>query len=201
MYRNGLIGALIGMAILIGPQMARGQDSSSGTTSSATSQIYIFGVFRENIAGARNNKKNCWVQAMVTGSTINGELLVEELTLQQAQAALQCYAQIRQCANEQVTPVWATRLDGNSTDPSDPSGSNGGGSNSGGSNGGWANNGGSGGGWSNGGGGGGRGSHGRGSHGGGLVYDPSIGAWSSPYWTSCMAGTPSGSIAGGNNGG
>ena len=110
MFRNLTIGAIVATATLIGPPAARAQS-------------YTWGVFRENIANVPEDQRNCWVQAMVTGQTVNGEVLGERLTQQQAEFELQKEAHRGRCANQRSSTTWTARGQNNSN--SDWSGGNG----------------------------------------------------------------------------
>ena len=58
-----------------------------------------YGVFRENLPDAPVNQRNCWVQRMISGQTIGGELLAEQATSTQAQCMLSLMTSRGLCAN------------------------------------------------------------------------------------------------------
>ena len=118
MLRNSMIVAIVGIAALSGSPAAQAQN-------------YTWGVFRENVLNVPDNLRNCWTQAMVSGQTINGELIAERLTQQQAQVALTREARKGLCASQRSAPSWTARQEADGTLNSDWS--NSGGSNSGGS--------------------------------------------------------------------
>jgi hypothetical protein len=102
MLRNMAIGAVVGMATLIG--------TSGGWAQTPTpTPTYTYGVFRENVANVPDDQRNCWVQAMVSGDTINGELLAERLTQQQAEDTLQRDAHRGFCASQRTASNWSAR--------------------------------------------------------------------------------------------
>lgn len=86
------------------------QGTRQGGSQGSTSGI-MYGVFRENNTEIASGQRNCWAQAMVSGSTINGELLAERLTEKQAETTLQRYASLGRCANQVVAPKWTMRQD------------------------------------------------------------------------------------------
>jgi hypothetical protein len=96
MLRNTTFVAIMALASLAGAPGARAQD-------------YSYGVFRENAPDLPDDQRNCWTQAMVSGSTINGELLAERLTQQQAEAALRHEARRGVCASERTSTNWSAR--------------------------------------------------------------------------------------------
>jgi hypothetical protein len=110
MLRNLTIGAIVAIGALIGPSVARAQS-------------YTWGVFRENVTNVPEDQRNCWVQAMVTGGAVNGEILGERLTQQQAEFELQKEAHRGRCANQRSSTTWSARGQHNSD--SDWSGGNG----------------------------------------------------------------------------
>jgi hypothetical protein len=125
MLRNLTIVAIVGMANSIGTAAVWAQNSPG----------YTYGVFRENVASLSDDQRNCWTQAMVAGDTINGELLAERLTQQQAEAALQREARRGLCASQRTAPRWTAReQNASNSNWSDSNGSNSGWSNSNGSN-------------------------------------------------------------------
>jgi hypothetical protein len=85
-------------------------------TPAAWAQNYSWGVFRENVPNAPDDQRNCWTQAMVSGGTINGELLSQSATQQQAEAALQLDARKGLCASQRTTKSWSARQE-RDTDP------------------------------------------------------------------------------------
>jgi hypothetical protein len=68
-----------------------------------------YGVFRETLANAPVNQKNCWVQGLVSGQSINGDLLTERVTLTQAQCVLTYMTQHGLCANQRTSAYWSAR--------------------------------------------------------------------------------------------
>jgi hypothetical protein len=93
--RNTIQSAMVGFAILIG--------------SGAGAQTLEYGVFRENAPELPDGDRNCWVQAMVSGSTINGELLAERITQSQAQCFLRRSTRRGVCASQRTSNDWAAR--------------------------------------------------------------------------------------------
>ena len=130
MLRNMTLAAIVAAAGLIGTPVASAQD-------------YSWGVFREYVSNAPDDQRNCWTQAMVSGETINGELLAERLTQQQAEFALVREARKGLCARQRTSAGWSARQE---KDPdwsdtnwsnhnaTNPNGSNTNGSNTNGSN-------------------------------------------------------------------
>jgi hypothetical protein len=96
MIRNMTIAAIIAVAGLIGTPAAWAQD-------------YSWGVFRENVPNVPDDQRNCWAQAMVAGETINGELLTERVTQQQAEFALLRDARRGLCASQRTSRGWSAR--------------------------------------------------------------------------------------------
>jgi hypothetical protein len=96
MLRNLTIGAIIAIATLIGPPAAKAES-------------YTWGVFRENAANVPEDQRNCWVQAMVTGETVNGEVLGERLTQQKAESLLQSESTRGRCASQRSSTTWSAR--------------------------------------------------------------------------------------------
>jgi hypothetical protein len=70
-----------------------------------------YGVFRENVPDAPLTQRNCWVQAMIQGDTIRGELLAERVTFAQAQCVLARVSRRGLCANQRTDPLWTARTD------------------------------------------------------------------------------------------
>jgi hypothetical protein len=79
------------------------------TGSGAGAQTLQYGVFRENAPAIPEGERNCWVQAMVSGSTINGELLAERINQSQAQCFLRRSTQRGVCASQRTSNDWAAR--------------------------------------------------------------------------------------------
>jgi hypothetical protein len=73
-----------------------------------------WGVYRENAPNVSENLRNCWAQAMVSGSTINGELMAQKLSQVKAQAELQRLATQGLCAAERTSTSWSARGQGQS---------------------------------------------------------------------------------------
>ena len=84
MLRKTTIGALIGLVSVC---------SSPG----AIAQTYDYGVFRVRATYLPESERNCWVQAMVSGQTINADLLTERVTVEEAQCALKQYVRNHLC--------------------------------------------------------------------------------------------------------
>jgi len=80
----------------------------------AANGSFQYGVFREVVATAPVSQRNCWVQGLVSGQTINGDLLTERVTLTQAQCVLTYLTRHGQCASERTTPYWSARADSTS---------------------------------------------------------------------------------------
>ncbi len=101
MVRQLILIAVVGTAAAAGIPAARAQSVPA----------YSYGVFRENITNVSDAQKNCWVQATVDGSSINGERIAERLTEPQAEAALQHAVHRGLCAGQRTSPTWSTRAD------------------------------------------------------------------------------------------
>lgn len=70
-------------------------------TPTARADTLTWGLFQENLApSADNYPGNCWSQAMIDGSAINGVLLQGQLTNDQAQAALTSAINSGVCKNQ-----------------------------------------------------------------------------------------------------
>jgi hypothetical protein len=100
---------------------ALGQTSPDGTP-------YQYGVFREVAAETTPpSQRNCWVQGLVNGQTINGDLLTERVSLTQSQCVLNYLTRRGLCANQRTTSYWSARQDDTSNGASNlenPQGSN-----------------------------------------------------------------------------
>jgi hypothetical protein len=96
MFRTIKIGATAALATVIGAQ-------------AASAQTLTWGIFRENAASITESLRNCWAQAMVSGQTINGELMAQNLTEQKAQSELLKLAKQGQCAAERTSTTWSAR--------------------------------------------------------------------------------------------
>jgi hypothetical protein len=96
-----------------------------------------WGIFRENAANVAESQRNCWAQAMVSGLTINGEVLVQHLTQEKAETELLRLAKRGECAAERTSSSWSARGHGQH----DAGGSSFGGSNTDGSGSDWSNDG------------------------------------------------------------
>jgi hypothetical protein len=127
MLRTIKIAAIVALANVVGAQ-------------SAGSQTLTWGVFRENATNVAESSRNCWVQAMVSGLTINGEVMAQRLSQEKAEAELQSLAKREQCAAERTSPSWSARGQQHATfGGSDGDGSPLAGSNANGSGSGWSN--------------------------------------------------------------
>jgi hypothetical protein len=96
MLRTIKIGAIVALTSVFGAQ-------------SAGADTLTWGVFRENAADISDASRNCWTQAMVSGQTINGELLAQNLTQEKAAIELQKLARQGQCAAERTDASWSAR--------------------------------------------------------------------------------------------
>jgi hypothetical protein len=96
MLRTIKIGAIVALTSVVG-------NHASGTGT------LTWGIFRENATNVPESQRNCWTQAMVSGSTINGELMAQRLTETKAQTDLQRLAQQGQCAAERTSTTWSAR--------------------------------------------------------------------------------------------
>ena len=85
MFRTIKIGVIAALATVIGAH-------------AAAAQTLTWGVFRENAFNIDESQRNCWTQAMISGLTINGELMVQNLTQDDAAVQLQTLATQGQCA-------------------------------------------------------------------------------------------------------
>ena len=74
--------------------------------------ILTYGVFRENLPNSPVNQRNCWSQAMVSGLTINGEVVASGLTQAQAAQQLTQLGNTGLCANQRTATDWAARHEG-----------------------------------------------------------------------------------------
>jgi hypothetical protein len=126
MLRTIKIGAIVALTSVVGNQ-------ASGT------ETLTWGIFRENASNVAESQRNCWVQAMVSGSTINGEIMVQHLTQTKAEEELQKLTNRGQCAGERTNPSWSARGKGQTA----AGGSSSGGSITDGSDSDWSNDGGS----------------------------------------------------------
>ena len=79
MFRPIKIGAIAALATVIGAH-------------AAAAQTLTWGVFRENADSIDESQRNCWSQAMISGQTINGELMAQNLSQQDAATQLQTLA-------------------------------------------------------------------------------------------------------------
>jgi hypothetical protein len=77
----------------------------------ALNSNYQYGVFREVVVTATVSQRNCWVQGLVGGQTINGDLLTERVTLTQAQCVLNYMTRRGLCANQRTSAYWSARQD------------------------------------------------------------------------------------------
>jgi hypothetical protein len=82
-------------------------------------QGLTWGVFRENADSIPVNQRNCWSQAMVSGQTINGEVLAQGLTREQAAFTLRRDSRHGLCASQRTSTNWTARQDAD--DPSNGS--------------------------------------------------------------------------------
>jgi len=111
MLRTIKIGAIVALTSVVGSQ-------ASGT------ETLTWGIFRENATNISESQRNCWAQAMVSGSTINGEVMVQNLTQEKAETELQRLAKRGQCAAERTSVSWSARGHGqNDAGGSSPGGS------------------------------------------------------------------------------
>jgi len=79
---------------------------------SADGTPYQYGVFREVVGEATPaGQRNCWVQGLVNGQTINGDLMTERVLLTQAQCVLRYLTRRGLCANQRTTSYWSARKD------------------------------------------------------------------------------------------
>ena len=97
MLRKTTIGALIGLVSVCSPPQAR-------------AQTYPYGVFRVNAAYLPESERKCWVQALVSGQTINAELLTVPGTVNEAQCALKQYERSNLCVRmgtKMIVETWS----------------------------------------------------------------------------------------------
>jgi hypothetical protein len=125
--------AMFAIAVSSGAGHAQSTSTDTGSTPAtdpalAANTSIQYGVFREVVATAPVGQRNCWVQGLVSGQTINGDLLTERVTLAQAQCVLNYLTRHGQCASDRTTPYWSARSDGASNGDSN-SGNNQSGSN------------------------------------------------------------------------
>jgi hypothetical protein len=162
MFRIMKLSAAVSIAILIGAPAvwaqavtapdAAAQDPATqdpatqdAAAQDQTAPTYGWGVFRENVPDAPVGDRNCWIQTMVDGSSINGELLAERMTQRKAEAALQRQARRGMCANQRTSTNWSARQEReadpnwSNTEGSDPAWSNANRTNADGSNRAWSN--------------------------------------------------------------
>jgi hypothetical protein len=123
--------AVMAIAVYSGTGLAQSTDTGSTPATDpalAQNSNYQYGVFREVVPTAPVSQRNCWVQGLVSGQTINGDLLTERVTLTQAQCVLTYLTRHEQCASERTTPYWSARADdtsnGDSNNGNNQSGSN-----------------------------------------------------------------------------
>ena len=98
MFRVLKIGATAVLATAMGTQVV-------------DAQTLTWGVFRENAPGVAENLRNCWAQAMVSGQTINGEVMAQNLTSQKAQSELVKLAKQGLCAAQRTSTTWSARTE------------------------------------------------------------------------------------------
>lgn len=103
MIAKRIAGAFLGLIVSLTASTAWADDPPVA--------VFTWGVFRENVQGVHDSQKNCWSQAMITGQTINGEVLNSGLTEAQAAARLSDHARRGQCASARTATSWATRCD------------------------------------------------------------------------------------------
>lgn len=75
----------------------------------AGAQSLTWGVFRENADNVSEASRNCWIQAMVSGQSINGEVMAQNLTEPKAELKLQEFAKRGLCAAERTAANWSAR--------------------------------------------------------------------------------------------
>jgi hypothetical protein len=109
MLRTIKIGAIVALTSVFGAQAASAQTADAQT---ADAQTLTWGIFRENAADISESLRNCWTQAMVSGQTINGELMEQNLTERKAQFDLQSLARRGLCAAERSSTSWSARAQG-----------------------------------------------------------------------------------------
>lgn len=128
MRRITKLTAVVGFTALMATQSSWAQTDTSGITSDQTApaseistantpdaptaeqiQNYTWGVFRENADMLPVNQRNCWTQAMVSGSTINGELLAEQITQAAAEKTMRREARHGSCASSRSAVDWVAR--------------------------------------------------------------------------------------------
>ncbi len=91
---------------------ARAASAQTADTQTADAQTLTGGIFRENATDISESQRNCWTQAMVSGQTINGEIMAQNLTEQKAQFELQSLAKRGLCAAERTSTTWSARGQG-----------------------------------------------------------------------------------------
>jgi hypothetical protein len=101
MSRTIKIGAIAALAIVIGAH-------------AAAAQTLTWGIFRENAPDVTESLRNCWTQAMVSGQTINGEVMAQNLTQKKAETELLRMATQGLCAAERTSTTWTARNPGQS---------------------------------------------------------------------------------------
>ena len=99
MLRSIKIGAIVVLVNLVGPR-------------SAGAETMTWGVFRENATNVSESQRNCWSQAMVSGLTINGEIMAQNLSQEKSEAELQRLAKRGLCAAERTSASWSARGQG-----------------------------------------------------------------------------------------
>jgi hypothetical protein len=113
MFCSRTLGAIVGIATLIAVPAAWAQDQTQTQDQTQApdqvTQTNTWGVFRENVLNVPDDQRNCWTQAMVGGDAINGELIAERLTKQQAELALRREARRGLCAAQRTSAGWSAR--------------------------------------------------------------------------------------------
>jgi hypothetical protein len=104
MFRAMKLGAIVVMVTVVGAPAANAADRDS-----SGQQTQTWGVFRERADRLNEDQRNCWAQAMVSGQTINGEIMAERVTEQKAQNELVRLAQRGLCASARTSASWTAR--------------------------------------------------------------------------------------------
>jgi hypothetical protein len=100
MLRCVRIGVVVTLAFL---------GAALAAASPGRAQTSTFGLFRENGTALPFSRRNCWVQGMISGQTINGEQLARNLTQHQAQCELRRYIRHALCARDLTSDSWSAR--------------------------------------------------------------------------------------------
>jgi hypothetical protein len=84
-------------------------------TAGTAPPVMSYGVFREIRPDSPVDQRNCWIQGLVDGKVIRGELLADKVTYTQAQCVLLLVTRRGLCAGQRTSPLWSNRAEQNSS--------------------------------------------------------------------------------------